>query len=74
MIVTRCAVIPTTPPRLPQTLDGLLPYVDQIIVVDDGSNDDTAAVAQQHERTVVISQRRQGPGGAVFTGLNRRGI
>ena len=71
MIVTRCAVIPAynAAARLPQTLDGLLPYVDQIIVVDDGSNDDTAVVAQQHERTVVISQRRQGPGGAVLRGL-----
>jgi glycosyltransferase involved in cell wall biosynthesis len=71
MTVTRCAVVPAynAAKRLPQTLDGLLPYVDQIIVVDDGSSDDTALVAQRHERIRVISQRRQGPGGAVFTGL-----
>jgi glycosyltransferase involved in cell wall biosynthesis len=59
---------------LGETVDGVLPVVDRLVIVDDGSKDATGAIAdryKQHypDRIDVIHQDNKGIGGAVIAGM-----
>jgi glycosyltransferase involved in cell wall biosynthesis len=61
---------------LPQTLAGMPPLVDRVIIVDDASTDGTAdaarAAAGSDPRVVVVThERNQGVGAAIVSGYKR---
>jgi glycosyltransferase involved in cell wall biosynthesis len=61
---------------LPQTLAGIPPLVDRVIVVDDASMDGTAGVArsaaESDPRVVLVShERNRGVGAAIVSGYKR---
>src|SRR6516165_8544648 len=61
---------------LPQTLAGIPPLVDRVIVVDDASTDGTAGaartVADTDPRVVLVSHERNcGVGAAIVSGYKR---
>jgi hypothetical protein len=72
MSVRVVAVIPAyeAEAHIGTTIEGVLAYVDQVVVVNDGSSDGTASEARKQLRTTVVDQGRQGPGAAVHTGLS----
>lgn len=47
---------------------GLLPLVDEVVVVDDGSTDETVSVAQAAGATVLVHELNRGQGAALETG------
>lgn len=57
--------------RVGATVGGLLPLVDQVVVVDDGSDDDgaTATAAREAGATVVVLAVNRGKGGALAAGI-----
>ena len=65
------AVIPclNAAETLGAVIDGVRPYVAQVIVVDDGSQDDTANIARDAGCIVVRHLRNEGKGAALVTGL-----
>jgi glycosyltransferase involved in cell wall biosynthesis len=50
---------------------GVLPHVEEVIVVDDGSRDDTASAARAAGATVIAHQTNRGKGCAVRSGIAR---
>lgn len=54
-----------------ETLAGLRPFVERIIVVDDGSKDDTGAAATGAQVDVVRHAVNQGQGAALRTGIQQ---
>ena len=57
--------------RVAATVRGLLPLVDQVVVIDDGSHDRgaTAGAARRAGATVVVLPANRGKGGALAAGI-----
>ncbi len=55
-------------PRVRQSVEACLPYVDQVIVVDDGSQDGTAEEAKRGGALVLQHAINRGQGAALKTG------
>lgn len=53
--------------RVGNTVSGVKPYADVVVVVDDGSKDKTVAVAEEAGAVVVRHRRNKGYGGALNT-------
>ena len=53
--------------RVGNTVAGVKPYADVVVVVDDGSKDKTVAVAEEAGAVVVRHRRNKGYGGALNT-------
>lgn len=54
--------------RISETVRGVLPYADKVIVVDDGSEDGTADAAEAAGATVLRHAVNRGQGAALRTG------
>ena len=54
--------------RITETIQGIRPFVDDVIVVDDGSGDDTARFAQNEGIVVLRHMVNRGQGAALRTG------
>lgn len=50
-------------------IEGVRPFVSQVIVVDDGSDDDSATIARRSGSVVIRHLRNLGKGAAIMTGL-----
>jgi glycosyltransferase involved in cell wall biosynthesis len=55
--------------RIGLTLQQVVPFVDEIIVIDDASSDETAAVARQHGAKVLVHAKNQGYIAAIKAGF-----
>lgn len=53
-----------------EVLDGLLPCVDEVVVVDDGSTDRTSQIASSRGVVLVRHALNRGLGAAICTGIN----
>lgn len=51
-----------------EVINGLLPLVDEVVVVDDGSVDDTVKKAEEAGATVIVHELNRGQGAALETG------
>jgi glycosyltransferase involved in cell wall biosynthesis len=56
--------------RIADTVRGILPYVDTIVVVDDGSQDGTAEKAEEAGAIVLRHRINRGQGAALRTGTD----
>lgn len=52
-----------------QTIENVLPFVDELVVVDDGSTDKTYQHAQKYPVTILHHRKNKGKGAAIYTGV-----
>ncbi|NQU31777.1 MAG: DUF2062 domain-containing protein [Bacteroidetes bacterium] len=69
-----CVIIPTynNANTLKQVVDGVLKYIQNIIIVDDGSTDNTPLVLKDYESLEIIRyDKNKGKGWAIRTGFKK---
>lgn len=73
MSVRAVAVVPafSEARSIAAVVEGLLPFVQQVIVVDDGSKDGTAEVAEAAGAMVIRHGSNRGKGSALRSGIDR---